>query len=81
MLFPGYNPFNQPKKEEQIEIPKKVMDKARDVNATHISKDGQSCYKKLFGKVCQADYTDGHFGSWWEPPIEDIPKDAIECKS
>lgn len=60
----------------EIEPHRKAL--ARRSGASHISADGLTAYKWLFGKVYKADWLQDAFGVWWATGEEVMPSGAVE---
>lgn len=73
----NYQPTaQQPKPQEQPPIPEQVKRAARLRNASHLSRDGETIYKQLFGYWIKA-YWDGfEYGAWLESP-DGLPSEAL----
>lgn len=60
------------------EIPASVKAKAVEAGASHLSADGLTAYKWLFGKVYKADWLRDAFGVWWATGEETMPSGVVE---
>jgi hypothetical protein len=80
--FGSYSPPNyQPNRSQpEAEIPAHRKALARQAGASHISADGCIAYKRLFGKIYQADWLQDAFGVWWVTDDEEMPNGAVNLE-
>jgi len=89
MMFPPHltvNPYGPhtpaPKTDSGSDVPLAQFKAAQAVNATHLSRDGETAYdERKFGVwYCQWDEEDKCFGSWFKW-CDELPEGAvkIEC--